>query len=345
MGNIFDYLKWRDDIVFNELNEIDVLVFNKLSYLPFENIITENDMMTISDIYKKSLGMNNIYYSKEEDRKFFEVISKSVRYKDLIIGNIFSKLSLENEEQFMAITLYLPNDTIFLSFRGTTGEIIAWKEDFNMSYKIVPAQIDALNYINNISWDKGIYLGGHSKGGNLAVYAGVNANSSLREKIIKIYNFDGPGFTSLNDDYMIMKDRIINYIPSDSIVGRLFKTVGTTVVVKSNFYGIRQHNLYSWQIEKDRFILSSLSKNSNTIKTVIDDFISKIGPLERKEFIESIYDIITSSGAKKLSDLDIMDFRDFILSYKSMDEVGRKLLFIVIRYLIDSTKNNIKIDI
>lgn len=345
MGNIFVYLKWRDDLEFNKLNEIDVLVFNKLSYLPLENIINKDEKMSISELYKKSVKTNNVLYSQKEDREFFRIISKSVRYRDILVGNVVSKLDFDNEEQFMAITIYLPNDTIFVAFRGTTEEIIAWKEDFNMSYKVVPAQIDALDYVNNLSLNKKIYLGGHSKGGNLAMYAGVNANMEIKDKIVKIYNFDGPGFTDLSDNYLEMKDKIINYIPSDSVVGRLFKTEAITVVVKSSFYGIKQHNLYSWQIEKDSFVLSSLSKESNKIKIIIDEFISKIGPDERKKFIENIYDIITSSGVLKISDLDITDFKDFILSYKNIDIDSKKLLFTIIKYLFDSAKDNIKVDL
>lgn len=345
MANVFDYLKWRDDLKLIKLNEIDVLIFNKLSYFPLENIIHDNESITISDIYKRSLNYKNFYKNKSKDHEFLKTISKSIRYKDLIINNTISKLDIEKEEQFMAITILLSSDTIFVSFRGTTEEIVAWKENFNMSYKTVPAQIDALNYVNNLPLDKKIYLGGHSKGGNLAMYAAIYAKDEIKNKIVKVYNFDGPGFIKLDENYQKMKDKMINYIPSDSIVGRLLNYDHTTVVIKSSSSGIMQHNLYSWQIEKDNFVLSNISNESNTIKNIIDEFLTKVDIPQRKQLIDSIYMIITSSGATKINDFNITVLKDFIFSYKNINDENKKLLMTIIKYLYNSTKDNIKFNL
>lgn len=307
--------------------------------------MNDNGSVTISELYKRSLSYKNFYKDKSKDHQFLKTISKSIRYKDLTINNIASKLDIENEEQFMAITILLPDDTIFVSFRGTTEELVAWKEDFNMSYKIVPAQIDALNYVNNLPLDKKIYLGGHSKGGNLAMYAAIYAKDEIKNKIVKVYNFDGPGFTKLDDNYKKMKAKMISYIPNDSIVGRLLNYDHTTVVIKSSSSGIMQHNLYSWQIEKDSFVLSSISNESNTIKNIIDEFLTKVNISQRKQLIDSIYMIITSSGATKINDLNISILKDFIFSYKNINNENKELLMTIIKYLYNSTKDNIKFNL
>lgn len=49
---------------------------------------------------------------------------------------------------------------------------------------------------NILKSDKNIYLCGHSKGGNLSISSALLCDKTLLKKIVKIYNFDGPGVLS-----------------------------------------------------------------------------------------------------------------------------------------------------
>lgn len=342
MTNVFDYLKWRGDLTLDKPNEIDALIFARLSYLPLENIILNNEKITISELYKRSLNIKNIPYLRKEDRQLFEVLAASSRYKGLYISNVVNKYDIDRVEQFLALTIHLPNNSVFTSFRGTTTEIFALKESIDMSYKIVKSQIDALNYVNSFSSYDKIYLGGHSKGGNLAVYALTNTTEDIASKIIKVYNFDGPGFLELDDNYHKIKNKVTTYLPTDSIIGRLLISDCKTIIVKCSSNSIHQHNIYNWQIEKDKFIPSRLSKESNIINEIINEFLSRVSLPERSKIINSLYQIIASSGVTKLSDLNINDLKRIILSYQNMDDKTKKLLFTIIKYLFDSANIGIK---
>ena len=43
MSNILEYIKWRGDLSFkqDEINEIDIIIFARVSYLPFKSINLE----------------------------------------------------------------------------------------------------------------------------------------------------------------------------------------------------------------------------------------------------------------------------------------------------------------
>ncbi len=336
--NVFDYLKWRGDIPFDELNEIDVLIFNRLSYFSLEKIMTPTESLTIEEAYQRGIQLS---YNKN-DQLLFEQISKNNRYKNMVISKVLNIYDKAKEEQFLALCIDVSKSCLYVSFRGTNGTLIGWKEDFNMAFmNPIPAQEDALKYVNDLKTFKKIYLGGHSKGGNLAIYAGINANKNIKYKIKKIFNYDGPGFMNLSNKYYIMKDKIITYIPGDSVIGRLMNTDNETIVIKSNAKGIIQHDLYSWQLERKTFIRDTLSKNSDTIKKIMAEWADKMAQNERKTFVNDIYEMIKSTGVERIKDLKISDLKKMVLSYKKMDDESKKVLFTIMGYLVSSTKDNI----
>ena len=150
MGNIFDYLKWRGDLSFTSspFNEIDNLICSRISYFPLEKVLSKNKSLTISEIYNKKSLLKK-YFIMKEDLTLLELLNESNRYKDL--ENFESSTNLKEEKQFAAVTINLPNNYLYVSFRGTDNTFIGWKEDFNMTFlDTVPAQVEALNYLNNL---------------------------------------------------------------------------------------------------------------------------------------------------------------------------------------------------
>lgn len=339
METVLEYLKENKKEKLEEIEEMDILVFNRLVYIPFEIFMKKEDQMTLEEAYQKGKEQITHVY-KKQDLEFFRLLAESYRYKDLKIEKIRSILDYEKEEQFMAMTILLPNDFVYVVYRGTTDDIIGWKEDFKMVYHTIPAQSDALKYLNEIKYNK-IYVGGHSKGGNLAMYASMYAKKEVKNHIVRIDNLDGPGFSFLPKEYYEVNDKIISYIPKDSIVGRLLNLDNTTYVVCSYDRGIEQHNLYNWQTKEKKFLLGTLSKESDFSHKIILDFFNTVKKEEWEEFMENLHSFFLENKITNIREVKFNDIKNMILTYKNISEEKKKQLFSIMKYILNVTKENI----
>ena len=242
MANIFDYMQWRDLEITKqvEFNEIDNLILSRLSYFPLDGLFIDNEKIQLNQIYKKYKERRIVgHILQKEDLKLFPILASSIRFGNILLSDYINKIDSKLEKQFSAITIYLPDETMYVAFRGTDNTIIGWKEDFNMSFsKLVPAQTDAVNYLESVAkkYKNRIRVGGHSKGGNLAVYAAAFCNKHVKDKIINVYNNDGPGFCDEvvnSEQYKEIIDRVHTYIPQTSIIGRLLNHEEETIILKS----------------------------------------------------------------------------------------------------------------
>ena len=78
----------------------------------------------------------------------FQLWGKTERFGNMLATKYVNKIETEQEKQFSAITVLMPDDTIYVSFRGTDNTIVGWKEDFNMSFKShIASQISAKEYL------------------------------------------------------------------------------------------------------------------------------------------------------------------------------------------------------
>jgi hypothetical protein len=212
--------------------------------------------------------------------------------------------------QFSALTIYLPKEQMFVAFRGTDDTIVGWHEDFNMSHlEEVPAQRKATEYLNglDITPDTGLYVGGHSKGGNLAVWGAVHATQHIQDRIVGVYSNDGPGFsegTVQSEAYRNLSKRISILLPNDSLVGLLLEHDARYAIVKSNRKGLFQHDGLSWEVLGGHFIrVDALSSKGIHNDTVIRERIQAMTGEERRFLIEIIFFLLESTGAKTLSEL------------------------------------------
>lgn len=337
MANVFDYLKWRDDIKMDKLNEIDILIFNRIVYFPWEMIMNSKEQLSFCEAYKRSLTIKNLKYSKL-DMELLKCLASSNRYKDLIVSDVVSKSDYKKYEQFMAITIHLPKNYLYLAFRGTTNDLIGWKESLSMAYMTTFSQLDALNYLNKANITKKLYLGGHSKGGNLAMYAAIYTNRLIQSRIIKVFNFDGPGFMELNNKYYNINRKIVSYLPNSSIIGRLMKIDHQVVVVDSSEKGFKGHSLYSWQVEKDHLLSSSFSEDSNFIKKEIDNLMIKISLNDFEKIVNGIFDAIEKTGAKSIKEIDFIKLKDILLSSRNLSKENKEYLFNIFKIFYNSSK-------
>lgn len=346
MANVIDYIKWRGDINFktSKFNEVDSLILNRFSYFPLDNLIKKNEIVKVELLYKRLNKIKKIDFLWKEDLELFRLMSISLRFKDIKVCNFINKIELDKEEQFSAVTLILPDNTIYISYRGTDNTIVGWKEDFNMAFlSHLSSQISAKNYLEQTSTYfplKKIRVGGHSKGGNLAIYASCFAKKRVNKKIINIYNDDGPGFkeeiiNTLN--YKNTVNRIISFIPQNSIVGLLLEHKEKFIIVKSIEKGIMQHDVYSWIVDVDHFErLNELTNGSKFISVGIKDWLKSKNQLERKKILDIVYKIISTNHKKleELKDLKIKDAKNILNTYKNVSFEDKVMIINSIKVLL-----------
>ena len=338
MANIIDYLMWRGDIPFSQvpLNEIDSLILSRISYFPFDNLFQGDEKITIGKAYQRFKKEKDKTVLQIDDLDLFPVVADCVRYKNLVLQNYINKIDVKQEKQFSAITICLPNNVLYVSFRGTDNTLIGWKEDFNMSFSShVPSQKDSIVYLNEIAskYEGDIIVGGHSKGGNLAVYASTFCNSETKERIKEIYNEDGPGFDEdiiQTKEYQEMIKKVHTYIPQSSVIGRLLNHQETYTVVQSTASGIMQHDLYSWQVMGSKFIsLEEVTNGSLLVDKTIKDWVREVSPKQRAQFVEVLFEILNSTEATTLEDLSskkIATARLLVKRYQSIEDENKELI-------------------
>ena len=345
MTNIIDYLKWRGDVLFNShpLNEVDSLVFAQLSYIPFDKMVSsdvETKGRTIEEIYDahfldpdKKISLGAIIPT-EKIIPLFEMLSHSARFKDVRIRAYVNEVDHSEEKQFSAVCFDLPTGGTYVAFRGTDDNLVSWKEDLNMAlFTPIPSQRVAVEYLTRIgeSATGKLYLGGHSKGGNLAVYSAFMVSKEIQAKIASVHSFDGPGFreefTSVAHFNPVMERKITNFLPESSIVGSIFDTVGRRIYVKSSAKGIYQHDAFNWHLERKNFItVPELNKSSMQFHNSLEQWVSELTDVEKKDFIEAFYKLCTVNDSGTLTDILSNKFK-FVGALFKADEQSKKTIW------------------
>ena len=343
MKNFLDYLQ-DNNKTFKEssFNSIDSLILAYLSYFHFPNTLTRLKDLDISKTTKV-----------EKNRELIKRVVTSNRYKDIESCFYVEDTNDLIEKQFSAVTFLLPNNTMYISFRGTDSTLTGWKEDFNMAFMLpVPAQKEALNYVEKVTKliPRKFYIGGHSKGGNLAVYAGCNLSNNLSTRIIKIYSHDGPGFIKeflTTSNYQNIKDKIEKIVPSSSIIGMLLYTNENYKIIESSARGILEHDPFSWLINENNFIiLKNLSDGTVFTNKVINDFLSSLSKKEREIFIDSLFTVLKSTNLTTLDEISknfIVKLPNILIAIYKLDDVNKKYIIKTIKALIKSCLTNLSL--
>jgi len=324
VAGMFEYLDWRGDLTFDEaeFNEVDSMILAWLSYVALDGIVpfecSETDTITIEEASTQFVKTHDVDKILRETVSFtkssvlmLQKLALSRRFKDLRLTGFVNQIDYKKEAQFCAMTVLLQKNRYAVVFRGTDEHLISWKEDFNMSFlPVIPAQNMALSYLEETA-DRirgKLYICGHSKGGNLAVYAGVRASYRTRRKIIEIYNHDGPGFydiQGLGDAYEEMLPKIHSFVPETAVVGMLLERVGEHIVVKSNSKGLMQHDAMSWEVLGPKFVtVKSVSDTSRMVNDILKNWLREISNEERATFVDTLYKILETTQARSLDDLN-----------------------------------------
>jgi len=279
-------------------------------------------------------------------------MGESERFGKLLATKYINKIDQEQEKQFAAITVLMPDNTIFVSYRGTDNTIVGWKEDLNMSFKShIASQISAKKYLEIIAQeypDKKIRIGGHSKGGNVAVYAATFVNKEIKDRIINVYNNDGPGFCDdviETPEYKEMIEKVHTYIPQSSVIGRLMNHREKYTVVKSVQKGIMQHDLYSWEVLGKEFVtLEEVTNGSEFVDKTIKEWLENVEPTKREQVIDVVFDILNTTDAQTMKEIKSNWFtsaRTMMASYKNIDNETKEMIWQTLNELFKVAKDNV----
>ena len=319
MANIHEYLTWRGDVPFSvsPFNEVDALVLSELAYADFHGVVAEaNQRITIEQArrlfwekHTREEIMAQDSYTKTAPFLLDGMAGKA-RFGGTVMANYYDVIDTNVDIQLAALTFYLPDGTAFVAFRGTDDTVVGWKEDFNLSYMPeTEGQRRAAKYLNDhfMSQSVPLRVGGHSKGGNLAMYAAVCAEKAVRDRVIAVYNNDGPGFLkefTETDAYREMLPRIICTVPEKAVIGTLLNSEAYQHVVKSTANGIYQHDGFSWQVLGNHFVeADSRSGGSVVLESTLHQWLAEQSEEKRRTFVNTLFGLLESTGRATIGEI------------------------------------------
>ena len=324
----------RGDLTFSErpFNEIDNLVFSVLAYLDMKDIVSEEFVFDVSlkRLCKQYLALGyDQSYIVNDPKILLKKIALCKRYERVRVGGYYHYVSQDDQVQFSCATFMLGDGTAYVGFSGTDDTLAGWREDFNFTFmESTRGQDEAAAYLNRLGGCTfcPLRVGGHSKGGNFAVYGAAFCDQRLRDdRITEIYSNDGPGFKKSiagSEQFQAIMDRTLKIVPESSIVGILLSGTVNTKVVKSTAKGISQHGFYTWKVRRDRFLeAGSLSQSSAFMDETIKRWMDSLEDEKKQAVVSAVFDSIQASGATTLTELNASKW----VSYNAILKAARSI--------------------
>jgi len=348
MGTILDYLREYGDYSFEEkpFGDVDSLVISQFSYLKFDGIVPgpEEERAPVSVAQIAAHADYDHLYADERYRKdntaLFTGVLKSRRFGEMRLWNYVNQIEPEQESQFSAVVCGLSEELVYVVFRGTDESIVGWKEDLNLAFsEPVPGQKRSVQYLTQAARTirGSFFVGGHSKGGNLAVYAAMHCDPQIREKISAIYDHDGPGFrpeVRMQGAWQEIEGRIRKTVPRSSLVGMILYTDGDYQVVESKTIGPAQHNPYTWLVDGDVFrIVDEIRPGQKFMDQAINDWILSLDQEQMHVFVDTLYRVIQASETDNLIDFSAHWFQSVQKIGKAMSEVDEETAGVVMQIM------------
>ncbi len=337
--NVIDYIRWRGDLSFSQdpPNGVDALIFSSLIYIQYAGRVAAQpgvpmllrdaaeEYFALEDHESRVRVKNDLELLQEAARSIRFGLTRMVCYRDLLIP--------EQDTQFAAVTYLLDDGSALLAFRGTDYSLTGWKEDFNMSFQqTVPSQRLALQYTREVAAEYmlPLRLCGHSKGGNLAVFAAARSSPVLQQRILEVYNQDGPGFTKyLMDDpgYIAMVPRIKTFVPQSSIIGMLLEHEEPYTVIRSSSVSLLQHDPYSWEVLGRDFVrMQEITEESRFVDSTIKTWFANMTNQDRNQLVDVMFTLLGSGGVDNV--LDIIhpkNLKTYFVALSSDENIRRVL--------------------
>lgn len=354
MADLFDYLNWRGDVPFSAdpFNEVDNLVLAELAYTHFDGMLGDSfrkiKLSTACDRYFRT-------HSREEARRDSNHIKKApllmdgmlsgIRFDSVKLTRYVNIVNADKAMQISALTLLLPDGSAYVAFRGTDSTVVGWKEDFNMSYlSETEGQRSAVRYLNEIGarTDRPLRVGGHSKGGNFAVYASAFCDREVQDRILGVYNNDGPGFRGEvmeREEYKRILPKVVSIVPDTSIIGMLLTSGVEHIVVKSSEKGLMQHDALTWQIERNRFVEAEQSQIGAFITQSQRDWLGKLDDESREMFVNTLFSLFEATGMSTFGEMKVNKLRSaerILSTIKELPKERQEVLLAIMGELLQS---------
>lgn len=322
--------------------DVDSLLLSQFCYLKLEGLVPrlkeDGQAVSIAALAKHPdrEGMFADTRFEKNNRRLFELMAASVRFGSMTMNYFVNIVDEEIETQFCAVTFFLPGARPYIAFRGTDETIVGWKEDFCMAFRgSIPSQDYSVVYVTQIAGRiKGrFYAGGHSKGGNLAVYAGMFCGEEIASRMIRFYSFDGPGFRPeilKRERYAQICPRIRKFVPQSSVIGMVLQTQEHYRVIKSKATGLLQHDPFTWLIRDDRFVRSeSIYKGSKILDHAMNEWIMSLSEEQMVRFVENLFHLVKTAEVEDLVAFDQdpkKHIKALLEAYKEMDAEEKKFM-------------------
>ncbi len=367
MENMVSYVrKTPETFLEKNWNEVDCLVLCQLVYLKFEDIlpVTELEGSFRRNRERSTLKCLDNHPDKEKlfrderyavtNKALWEAVTASPRFSKLEVDYVVARSDIDEETQFCAATFFLPDGRMFIAFRGTDESIIGWKEDFNLAFsQTVPAQENSVTYLNKVAkrTKNPILVGGHSKGGNLAIYSAMNCRPSVQKRVEQIYCMDGPGFRAKTLElchYDRIADRVKKILPHSSLVGMLFETSRDFEVIESRAIGLMQHDPMTWVVRNGAFVKSKkIAASALRLDDTINEWLESLDEEHTKLFVNTIFEILQATESENLIELgvDRIKHMQMVLNaVTQLDEETKEAVKSVLRTFFELSKEHMKIN-
>lgn len=360
IGNIVEYVHSYGFFDFEALpfSGVDALVLAQFVYLKVEVLldpmVREMRPMTLKEMQNHP-GVEALFSDtrfEDNNRALFQAMCESKRYGDMKCIYALNHVNVENETQFMAMTCILSDGSTKILYRGTDESIIGWKEDFNMAFQYpIPGQNRSRRYLEQIAWwvSGDFDLIGHSKGGNLAVYAAMHVPSDVQQRIKNIYNMDGPGFrTEVYEmgHFEKIADKIIKVIPRSSIVGMILENYGAYKVVDSSSVGFLQHNPYSWLVDRIDFVyVEHMDEGHRIMDESLNEWVMSFSKGEVSAFVNTLYQVVAASEATDLISFTknwTKSLAGMAGAIQNLDEETKSIMYRIMKSLAASSRDRLR---
>ncbi len=363
MGTVLDYLDKYGNYSFQEMpmTEVDSLALCLLSYLKFEGMVPEvkeNKPPVVLRSLEKHPDFEKLFADvrfEKSNRALVGRMLKGKRFGGLRLNCYVNVIEEQWETQFSAVTFLLDDGTVYVAYRGTDETIIGWKEDFNMTFlSPVPGQAFSVWYLNEVAnrISGPLYSGGHSKGGNLAVYSAMNCEPEVQKRLVKVYSLDGPGFRPEileKCGYDKIADRVVKILPNSSMIGMVFESDMRFQVVKTRTFGLAQHDLYTWQVVANHLVKANdIYERRRQIDNNLNEWILSLDEQQLRTFGDTLYQVISASQTDNLIDFTAewkKSMNAVIAALKEVDDETKDALIKMVKSLFEIAGANARKEI
>ncbi|MBO4418245.1 MAG: DUF2974 domain-containing protein [Oscillospiraceae bacterium] len=331
MPNIFDYLHWRCDVPFSAapFNDVDNLILSELVYTDFGGVVSDDgSAVSLAEARDRFYGLHD--RAEIELRTAYSYTARSpflmdpmlagARFRDLRLCAYETVTDKDDSAQFAAVTFLLPDGAAYLAYRGTDGTVVGWKEDMILSYHSgTSGQLRAADYLARVAalTDLPLRVGGHSKGGNFAVYAAAMASHPVQDRIEGIWTNDGPGFREevrSREGYQRIQPKCVSIVPDTSVIGLLLDCDCLCKVVKSTAAGLVQHDGFTWECGPREFLPSEQTRRGAYLEKAVDNWVARQDDATLRSLVDSLFTVFEATGeetfhsmaAKKIRTAELM---------------------------------------